>query len=156
MKSMKTQSKDKVHVFLKLAQTMVSGDLPQNLSSTYSSLPCIFNQAFYHHRRMLKCFYFFIFCSQIWLCCLVHDHHYNPQVNYIGFQQVVNNIKGCLSVFSFLYFIAKFGDVVLCMITIVITSKTGKNKKNNNQCLCNLSKSPIFKKMNIFNFLIYT
>jgi hypothetical protein len=23
---------------------------------------------------MLKCFYFFIFCSQIWICCLVHDH----------------------------------------------------------------------------------
>ncbi len=32
------------------------------------------NFAFYHHRRMLKCFYFFIFCSQIWICCLVHDH----------------------------------------------------------------------------------
>jgi hypothetical protein len=89
------------------------------------------NFDFYHHRRMLKCFYFLIFCSQIWLC-LVHDHHYNPQVNYIGFQEVVNNIEGCLSVFGFLFFIAKFGYVVLCIIAIVITSKIGKNKRNNN------------------------
>jgi hypothetical protein len=90
-------------------------------------------------------FYFYFFCSQIWLCCLVHDHHYNPQVKLYWVQiGIVHNIEGCLSVFSSLFFIAKFGYVDLCMITIVITSKIGKNKMNNNQCLSNFSKSPIF------------